>query len=137
MNLAKMNVPILAVDLNAKNYFSRNQMLKKTYSKQSSLPRLPIPNLNDTLEKFLTTVEPLLTRESFEKTQQEVSEFLSNDGPVLQDLLVAYDEEGRETGTHGSYIEVRGHYSMFCTFSLNFAFYIYSRVHNPSLGFLE
>lgn len=32
----------------------------KTFSRQDELPRLPIPQLNDTFERYLTTLEPLL-----------------------------------------------------------------------------
>lgn len=32
----------------------------KTFSRQQELPRLPIPQLNDTFERYLTTLEPLL-----------------------------------------------------------------------------
>lgn len=76
-----------------------------TYEKQSCLPRLPIPPLNETLEKFLSTVEPLLSKSSMQKTREEVAEFLANDGPKLQCWLETYDKEGRENNTHGSYIE--------------------------------
>lgn len=82
------------------------KMIKtSTYEKQQCLPRLPIPTLNETLEKFLCIVEPLLSKSSMQQTREEVATFLANDGPKLQSLLEAYDKEGQENDTHGSYIE--------------------------------
>jgi hypothetical protein len=38
----------------------------------SSLPRLPIPPLEDTLQRYLTQVQPLLSDEEFATTQRHV-----------------------------------------------------------------
>jgi carnitine O-acetyltransferase len=78
---------------------------KSTYQHQASLPRLPIPRLESTLTKFLSTVEPLLTSSQFEKTKRIVSEFQERQGPQLQQLLHEYDEECKAQKSFGSYIE--------------------------------
>eukprot|EP00985_Skeletonema_marinoi_P022214 scaffold14073_cov137-Skeletonema_marinoi.AAC.5 len=78
---------------------------KSTYAGQGDLTRLPIPSLEETLERFITTVSPLLTSEEKETCQNEVQHFLQTDGPKLQKLLVEYDEKGRAEGTLGSYVE--------------------------------
>eukprot|EP00984_Skeletonema_dohrnii_P022916 scaffold12038_cov111-Skeletonema_dohrnii-CCMP3373.AAC.1 len=78
---------------------------KSTYAGQGDLTRLPIPSLEETLERFITTVSPLLTSEEKETCQNEVTNFLQTDGPKLQTLLVEYDEKGRAEGTLGSYVE--------------------------------
>ena len=78
----------------------------RTYISQSALPRLPIPTLEETLERFQRAVHAIQTPEEREQTKADVEEFLaSGDGPKLQAMLLAYDEEGERDGTLGSYIE--------------------------------
>ena len=87
-----------------------------TYGAQSGLPRLPVPSLKDTMAKFLKTLEALEVDGDPEErlaTQIQVRDFLidtknnetSVTGPALQELLLAYDKIGRETGSFGSYVE--------------------------------
>ncbi|XP_013181171.1 PREDICTED: carnitine O-acetyltransferase-like isoform X1 [Papilio xuthus] len=54
-----------------------------------SLPRLPVPKLNDTLNKYLKTVKPFLSDEEFANTAKLVNEFGSQGGVgiKLQSLL--------------------------------------------------
>ena len=40
-----------------------------------------------------------------EECLSSVRQFLEEDGPKLQQLLVEYEREGREKGTLGSYVE--------------------------------
>ncbi|XP_035684384.1 carnitine O-acetyltransferase-like isoform X2 [Branchiostoma floridae] len=49
-------------------------------SHQSSLPRLPVPDLCQTLEKYLLTVRPLVDDTAFQKTKQLVEEFGKSGG---------------------------------------------------------
>lgn len=44
------------------------------------LPHLPVPKLEDTLQKYLRSVQPLLTTDSFEKTKNLVNEFCQKNG---------------------------------------------------------
>lgn len=89
-----------------------------TYDGQPSLPRLPIPSLEETLERFPSVVSALLSsssngggdgsgrdRSEMQECLDEVQRFLTTDGPALQKLLVEYDERGREDGTVGSFVE--------------------------------
>ena len=85
-----------------------------TYAGQQSLPRLPIPTLEETLERFPSTVSALLSSTSssnnddnkeMKKCLHEVHKFLTTDGPTLQKLLIEYDEKGKEEGKVGSFIE--------------------------------
>lgn len=77
-----------------------------TYAGQSSLPRLPIPSLEETLNRFPSTVSALLTNDvEKEECEHAVKKFLLTDGPNLQQLLVDYDAKGKENGNVGSYVE--------------------------------
>ena len=72
-----------------------------TYGAQDKLPRLPIPTLEATLEKFPSVLEALQTPEQQAETKRVCREFLNGDGPKLQQALLDYDAfPGR-----GSYIE--------------------------------
>ncbi|XP_012938402.1 carnitine O-acetyltransferase [Aplysia californica] len=59
----------------------------RTFSVQYSLPRLPVPPLDQTLRKYLETVQPILTDDQLESTKQVVKRFQENEGPKLQALL--------------------------------------------------
>jgi carnitine O-acetyltransferase len=76
-----------------------------TYAAQSTLPRLPIPSLDETLARFPRIVEALQTKEEQDETRKVVEEFRYTDGPRLQQLLMDYDQEGARLGTFGSYVE--------------------------------
>ena len=76
-----------------------------TFDAQGSLPRLPIPTLDETMTKFVATVAALQTAEEQEETQKLVQDFRRGDGPKLQQLLVDYEAEGAKNGTFGSYVE--------------------------------
>jgi len=61
----------------------------RKYSSTPVLPSLPVPKLNDTLTKFLETVEPHLSPEALAKTRQKVQRFGAPGGvgEQLQKLL--------------------------------------------------
>lgn len=64
---------------------------------QPSLPRLPIPKLEDTCRRYLNAQKPLLSKDEFEKTTTYVNEFLSKDGTSLQDELIKTDAKNCNT----------------------------------------
>mmetsp|Transcript_26061 Transcript_26061/g.38534 ORF Transcript_26061/g.38534 Transcript_26061/m.38534 type:complete len:740 (-) Transcript_26061:64-2283(-) len=72
-----------------------------TYTYQSRLPRLPVPPLDDTLKKFLDTVQPLLSSTQFAETKEIVKDFKKKDGAKLQKMLKEYDK----LTSFGSYVE--------------------------------
>ena len=76
-----------------------------TYAGQSSLPRLPIPTLEETLERFPDVVSAIVNKKDRIKCLEEITKFLKTDGPVLQKLLMEYEQKGREEGTIGSFVE--------------------------------
>ncbi|KAI8391602.1 acyltransferase ChoActase/COT/CPT [Radiomyces spectabilis] len=58
---------------------------------QSNLPKLPVPALNGTLQKYLKSVRPLLSDEDYKHTEQAVKEFEAPGGvgEKLQERLLA------------------------------------------------
>ena len=76
-----------------------------TYAHQEKLPRLPIPTLEETLDKFPMFLEALQTPKEHEETKRVVQEFKNGVGPKLQQALLEYDKEGYESGEFGSYVE--------------------------------
>ena len=47
---------------------------------QASLPRLPIPKLEDTSRRYLDAQKPLLTPEQYEKTKKVTENFIGYEG---------------------------------------------------------
>ena len=52
---------------------------KKTFEYQHRLPKLPIPDLQDTPDSFLEWVQPLLNEEELESAKYIVNNFYSNE----------------------------------------------------------
>lgn len=67
---------------------------------QPSLPRLPIPKLEDTCRRYLNAQKPLLDDKEMQETSSYVSKFLANEGQSLQKQLIQSDAEN----SHTSYI---------------------------------
>jgi carnitine O-acetyltransferase len=76
-----------------------------TYAAQTELPALPIPGLEETLNKFLGNLEALQSKSEHEASKRVVLDFLQTDGPRLQKLLVEYDQSKRACREIGSYVE--------------------------------
>ncbi|WP_189129350.1 choline/carnitine O-acyltransferase [Wenjunlia tyrosinilytica] len=64
-----------------------------TFSQEEGLPRVPLPTLEASCERFLAWCAPLLTAEELAATEAEVAAFLRPDGPgrVLHAALEEYD----------------------------------------------
>ncbi|KAG8461429.1 hypothetical protein KFE25_010616 [Diacronema lutheri] len=56
----------------------------------AQLPRLPIPEVAETCERYLTAVTPLLSEEDLERTRAAVAQFLARDADGLQAALREY-----------------------------------------------
>lgn len=61
-----------------------------TYAAEDKLPKLPIPELEDTCRKYQAVLAPLQNRREQEDTAAAVHEFLKSDGPELQARLKKY-----------------------------------------------
>ncbi|KAF8332392.1 acyltransferase ChoActase/COT/CPT [Cantharellus anzutake] len=70
-----------------------------TFKYQSSLPRLPIPCLEDTVRKYLRALEGLQDKHEYDRTRKAVAEFLKGEGPKVQQRLLGYAKD------KASYIE--------------------------------
>jgi carnitine O-acetyltransferase len=64
-----------------------------TFAQEDSLPRVPLPTLEASCERFLAWCAPLLSADERAATEAEVTAFLRPDGPgrVLQAALEEYD----------------------------------------------
>lgn len=54
---------------------------------QRSLPRLSVPDLKLTCQRYLKAQQPLLSKDDYLKTKENVEHFEQNDGIMLQDML--------------------------------------------------
>lgn len=105
------------------DFFDDSQI--PTYAFQDSLPKLPLPKLNSTLDKcgrcalvvmvhavchvlgvgvwawhgcrYLTFVEPLVDAATFEQTKADVEAFRAGPGPDVQAALVTKDTYATDT----------------------------------------
>lgn len=72
---------------------------EQTFSHEDSLPRVPLPSLEDSCHHFLEWCRPLLDDKELAETKRSVEAFLASDSPAheLQTQLVDYD---RKQGVH-------------------------------------
>lgn len=61
-----------------------------TFAHQDKLPKLPIPDLESSCQKYLTALKPLQSPREHAETKHAVEEFLRHDGPELQEKLKKY-----------------------------------------------
>lgn len=70
-----------------------------TFQYQNQLEKLPIPPLQDTLQRYLKVIKPLESEEEYQETVKSCNSFAKSIGPKLQNLLIEYSK------TKDSYIE--------------------------------
>ena len=61
-----------------------------TYAFQEQLPKLPVPELESTCQKYLESLRPLQTPKEHQDSKVAVKEFLKYEGPKLQEKLQKY-----------------------------------------------
>jgi len=61
-----------------------------TFAAQDRLPKLPIPDLESSLDRYLKALEPLQSTREHEDTKTATKEFLDGEGKDLQDKLKKY-----------------------------------------------
>eukprot|EP01065_Artemidia_motanka_P013760 TRINITY_DN17713_c0_g1_i1.p1 TRINITY_DN17713_c0_g1~~TRINITY_DN17713_c0_g1_i1.p1 ORF type:complete len:668 (+),score=215.07 TRINITY_DN17713_c0_g1_i1:70-2073(+) len=67
---------------------------------QKSLPRMPIPDLEKTLDRYLATLRPIASDSEYQEAERAVVDFRSGKGKALHQALVARDA----AAPHTSYI---------------------------------
>lgn len=61
-----------------------------TFAAQDKLPKLPIPDLEQTCKRYLASLDPLQDAREHRDSERAVDEFLRTDGPGLQEKLKEY-----------------------------------------------
>jgi carnitine O-acetyltransferase len=61
-----------------------------TFAHQDKLPKLPIPDLPATCQRYLAALKPLQSTREHGETKHAVQEFLKTDGDELQEKLKKY-----------------------------------------------
>ncbi|MCJ8279469.1 MAG: choline/carnitine O-acyltransferase [Rivularia sp. ALOHA_DT_140] len=83
-----------------------------TYQFQNSLPKLPLPTLEETCKRYLEIIAPLLSEAEIEKTQAVVKEFEEVSGKRLQQQLEIINRATKTSYVHDyreeSFSEYRG-----------------------------
>ncbi|XP_054280161.1 carnitine O-palmitoyltransferase 2, mitochondrial [Macrosteles quadrilineatus] len=79
------------------DYQHFKKSLIPTFHFQNSLPRLPIPELEKTGERYLRSQQPLLSDEQYSKTKSYVEKFVKSDGIQCQKTLIAEDKANKHT----------------------------------------
>ncbi|GHJ84737.1 hypothetical protein NliqN6_1139 [Naganishia liquefaciens] len=88
---ANLNPPTVTSKLNGKESPSQGG---RTFALQHKLPKLPVPPLKDTCDRYLRALKGLQDDEEHAATQQAVAEFLKSggEGERLQKKLMDYNE---------------------------------------------
>uniref|UniRef100_A0ABM0MVN2 Peroxisomal carnitine O-octanoyltransferase-like n=1 Tax=Saccoglossus kowalevskii TaxID=10224 RepID=A0ABM0MVN2_SACKO len=68
---------------------------ERTFQYQDNLPPLPVPPLDQTLDKYLQSVKPLVKDEDYKKTEKLVKEFGDGSGRQLQQQLLEKAKHSR------------------------------------------
>ncbi|GFO28287.1 carnitine o-octanoyltransferase [Plakobranchus ocellatus] len=83
-----------------------------TFQYENDLLTLPVPDLLNTLQKYLASVRPVVTDEEFKTTEAIVKQFAEGEGLYLQQLLIEFAEGKRnwleKWWEDTSYLEMRG-----------------------------
>uniref|UniRef100_UPI0037E944AA carnitine O-palmitoyltransferase 2, mitochondrial n=1 Tax=Semicossyphus pulcher TaxID=241346 RepID=UPI0037E944AA len=102
-NLIHLRTAALGID--KRNYSSNkgsscdylHQSLVPSMHYQKSLPRLPVPKLEDTIKRYLAAQRPLLDDDQFKTTEKLAQDFLYGVGQQLHEELVAQDKNNKHT----------------------------------------
>ncbi|KAK6308785.1 hypothetical protein J4Q44_G00202480 [Coregonus suidteri] len=87
---------------NQRSYSSKDgeylhKSIVPTMHYQKSLPRLPVPKLEDTIKRYLAAQRPLLDDDQFSTTEKLARDFENGVGKQLHEELVAQDKQNKHT----------------------------------------
>lgn len=68
-----------------------NKRNEGTLQYQNTLPKQPIPPLEDVMKHYLNRSLPYLSNDQKIKTKESIELFLKKDGPILHQKLLDYD----------------------------------------------
>lgn len=85
------------------NYQYLQKSKVPTFHFQKSLPRLPIPELKNSSERYLRALRPLLTDNQYDEATKRTGVFVNNEGKVLQEKLIAKDKANKHTSYISDY----------------------------------
>ncbi|XP_041861554.1 carnitine O-palmitoyltransferase 2, mitochondrial [Melanotaenia boesemani] len=94
-----------AVRIHSREYSSRkttsseylHESVVPSMHYQKSLPRLPIPKLEDTIRRYLAAQKPLLDEDQFRTTEKTALDFQAGVGKQLHEELVTQDKNNKHT----------------------------------------
>ena len=72
--------------------FAAHPAENRTFARQDELPKLPIPPLEETCQRYLRALEGLQDHRDHEETRRAVDEFLKGEGPRIQERLKIWAE---------------------------------------------
>lgn len=70
---------------------------------QKSMPRLPIPQLEKTGERYLNALKPILTSSQYTEAEKNTNNYLNDEGKVLQEHLIKKDKANKHTSYISEY----------------------------------
>ena len=111
---------------------SKGIVSSRFYSHQESLPRLPVPPLHQTLEKYLKTVRPLVSDDEYENTKSLVESFGAKGGygEHLHEKLLEHAKTKEnwlsDWWLDCAYLESRASVVIYCSPSVSFPKYNFS-----------
>lgn len=90
LSKAKLKIVVSFARLNMVKTSAVHSKPFSMLAKQDSLPPLPVPPLQQTMDKYLLAIKPLVDEEDFDYTKDLVEDFLKpgGDGEVLHNKLV-------------------------------------------------
>ncbi|XP_068564047.1 carnitine O-palmitoyltransferase 2, mitochondrial-like [Cebidichthys violaceus] len=102
---SRIHLRAAALSINKRNYGSKKgsstEYLSQSFGPlmhyQKSLPRLPIPKLEDTVRRYLAAQRPLLDDDQFRTTEKIAQDFQNGVGKQLHEELVAQDKNNKHT----------------------------------------
>jgi carnitine O-acetyltransferase len=77
----------------------------KTFANQHKIPRLPIPQLDKTVDKYLKSLEPIVDGNQLENSVKVANEFKNGFGKELQQRLVDYDKTQKNSWLETLWLE--------------------------------
>ena len=99
----KLRCALLKLHFRSASTSSSNSLMRGTIPTmhfQQSMPRLPLPKLEHTIDRFSDALQPLLSEAEFDEFNQVLKSFEKNDGIRLHKKLTDFAKEN----SHTSYI---------------------------------